>query len=94
MFDTLQKQNATWGAYRDIMNPALMYLSGIWFLNAGDYMDAETYLKRAVGMTPKNSFIATDLKLAEKNQNQIIQPGFSLNLGLHQCCAKKQYLCR
>lgn len=66
LFDTLQKQNATWGAYRDIMNPALMYLSGIWFLNAGDYMDAETYLKRAVGMAPKNSFIATDLKLAEK----------------------------
>lgn len=65
LFDKIQQENATWGAYTDIMNPALMYLSGIWFLNSGDYTDAETYLKRAVGMAPKNTYIATDLKSAE-----------------------------
>ena len=61
----LQQQNATWAAYRDIMNPALMYLSGIWFLNAGDYADAETYLKRAIGMTQNSAYIAADLAAAE-----------------------------
>ena len=29
---TLQNQNSQWAAYTDIMNPALMYLSGVWFL--------------------------------------------------------------
>ena len=61
----LQEQNATWAAYTDIMNPALMYLSGIWFLNAGDFNDAETYLKRAVGMTQNASYVTTDLAAAE-----------------------------
>ena len=64
----LQKRNAQWAAYTDIMNPALMYLSGIWFLNNGDFNDAETYLKRATGMVPNNSWIKTDLNLAENNQ--------------------------
>ena len=64
----LQKRNAQWAAYTDIMNPALMYLSGIWFLNNGDFNDALDYLRRANGMTPNNSFIETDLKLAESNQ--------------------------
>ena len=62
----LESDNTTWTAYRDIMNPALMYLSGIYFLNNGEFSDAETYLKRASGMMPNNSFIASDLKYAEK----------------------------
>lgn len=64
----LQKRNSQWAAYTDIMNPALMYLSGIWFLNSGDFNDAETYLKRAAGMAPNNSFVATDLALATENK--------------------------
>ena len=64
----LQQQNSTWAAYTDIMNPALMYLSGIWFLNGGDYSDAQTYLKRAAGMSQNNSYVEADLNLAEKNQ--------------------------
>jgi len=47
------------------MNPALMYLSGIYFLNDGDFATAETYLKRANGMMPNNEFIKTDLRLAQ-----------------------------
>ena len=68
LMSTLQQQNATWAAYRDIMNPALMYLSGIWFLNSGDFNDATTYLKRAVGMVQNNSYIADDLQLAESKK--------------------------
>ncbi len=67
LMSELDRAKSTWGAYRDIMNPALMYLSGIWFLNAGDFSDAETYLKRAAGMVQNNSFIALDLDLAQKN---------------------------
>ena len=65
---TLQNQNSQWAAYTDIMNPALMYLSGVWFLNAGDFNDAVDYLKRANGMAQSNKFITTDLSLAEHNQ--------------------------
>lgn len=68
LMSKLQSQNSTWSAYTDIMNPALMYLSGIWFLNSGDYSDAETYLKRANGMAENNSFVKTDLKLSENKQ--------------------------
>ena len=68
LMSTLKQQNSTWAAYTDIMNPALMYLSGIWFLNAGDYSDARTYLQRATGMASGNSFIKTDLNLAENNK--------------------------
>ncbi len=58
-------QNVNWTAYRNIMNPALMYLSGIYFLNMGEFDDATTYLRRANGMMPENNFIARDLKNAE-----------------------------
>ena len=68
LFSTLKNQNAQWAAYTDIMNPALMYLSGIWFLNSGDFNDAETYLKRANGMAQNSSFVATDLSLATQKQ--------------------------
>ena len=61
----LRNENSKWTAYRDIMNPALMYLSGIYFLNNGDFSDAKTYLSRANGMVPKNTFVAQDLKNAE-----------------------------
>lgn len=62
---TLKDENSKWTAYRDIMNPALMYLSGIYFLSAGDFSDAQTYLSRANGMVPENAFINQDLKLSE-----------------------------
>ena len=61
----LRNENSKWTAYRDIMNPALMYLSGLYFLNTGDFNNAKTYLSRANGMMPKNSFIVKDLKNAE-----------------------------
>ena len=64
----LNEENSQWNAYRDIMNPALMYLSGIYFLNNGDYSDAELYLKRANGMMPENQSIIRDLKLAESKK--------------------------
>ncbi len=82
----LYDDNAHWAAYRDIMNPALMYLSGIYFLDAGEFSDAETYLSRANGMMPKNSFIKQDLKLAESKtrpQNTVwvfIEDGFAPKL--------------
>ena len=63
----LRNQNSRWTAYRDIMNPALMYLSGIYFLNDGDFGNAETYLKRANGMMPENRFIKTDLAAAQQH---------------------------
>ena len=79
-------KNEQWVAYRDIMNPALMYLSGIYFLNNGDFADAKTYLGRANGMMPNNSFIARDLKLAESKQRPqntvwvFIEDGFAPKL--------------
>jgi len=61
----VQIDNSKWTAYRDIMNPALMYLSGIYFLDVGEFDDAVTYLKRANGMVPENNFISRDLGMAE-----------------------------
>ena len=80
------KQIERWAAYRNIMNPALMYLSGIYFLNAGDFSDAKTYLERAYGMVPDNKFIVYDLNLAEQKtrpQNTVwifIETGFAPKL--------------
>ena len=65
--EILDKNTLDWFAFSDIMNPALMYLSGIYFLNDGDFDNAITYLKRANGMMPENSFIKTDLELAQKH---------------------------
>ena len=64
--DFIDKNSNDWLAFRDIMNPALMYLSGIYFLNAGDFDNATLYLKRANGMTPDNKYIKQDLELAQK----------------------------
>jgi hypothetical protein len=63
----LNKNQADWAAFSDIMNPALMYLSGIYFLNDGDFATAETYLKRANGMAPENTAIKSDLKNAQNH---------------------------
>ena len=63
----INKNQSDWMAFSDIMNPALMYLSGIYFLNDGDFATAEIYLKRANGMMPDNAFIQKDLELAQKH---------------------------
>lgn len=63
----IDKNTADWVVFNDIMNPALMYLSGIYFLTSGDFENAQTYLKRASGMMPNNTFIKQDLELAEKH---------------------------
>ena len=62
----IDKNQSDWLAFRDIMNPALMYLSGIYFLNDGDFDNATTYRKRANGMVPDNKYIKQDLELAQK----------------------------
>lgn len=62
----IDKNSKDWLAFSDIMNPALMYLSGIYFLNDGDFDNAITYLKRADGMMPNNKYIKQDLELAQK----------------------------
>lgn len=64
----LDTGNSVWTAYRDIMNPALMYLSGIYFLTSGDFVDAQTYLDRAAGMEAANPFIKQDAELAKKHE--------------------------
>ena len=64
--EIIDKNTNDWLAFTDIMNPALMYLSGIYFLNDGDFDNAILYLKRASGMVPENTFIKADLDLAQK----------------------------
>ena len=84
--EIIDKNTADWFAFTDIMNPALMYLSGIYFLNDGDFDNAITYLKRANGMMPENSFIQKDLELAQKRIKpthttwQFIDTGFAPRL--------------
>ena len=65
LMKTLNAENSGWAAFRNIMNPALMYLSGVFFLNTGKFEDAKLYLKRANGMMPNNGNIKTDLALAQ-----------------------------
>ena len=84
--EIIDKNTADWVAFSDIMNPALMYLSGIYFLNDGDFDNAITYLKRANGMMPENTFIQQDLELAQKRIKpknttwQFIETGFAPRL--------------
>jgi len=84
--EIIDKNTSDWFAFSDIMNPALMYLSGIYFLNDGDFDNAITYLKRANGMMPENTFIKTDLELAQKRIKpkhttwQFIETGFAPRL--------------
>lgn len=62
--ERLDSENSQWRAFRDIMNPALMYLSGLYFLNVGDYANAKTYLRRADGMAGNNKYVKSDLHAA------------------------------
>lgn len=62
--ERLDSENSQWRAFRDIMNPALMYLSGLYFLNTGDYANAKTYLRRADGMAGDNKYVKSDLRAA------------------------------
>ena len=84
--DFIDKNTGDWLAFREIMNPALMYLSGIYFLNSGDFDNATTYLKRANGMMPENKFIKTDLDMAQKRIKpknttwEFIETGFAPRL--------------
>jgi len=84
--EIIDKNTADWVVFSDIMNPALMYLSGIYFLNDGDFDNAITYLKRANGMMPENTFIKQDLEMAQKRivpKNttwQFIDSGFAPRL--------------
>lgn len=63
--EALAVSTANWSAYGDIMNPALTYLSGLYFLNIGETENARQYFARASGMVPENDFIKTDLTTAE-----------------------------
>lgn len=62
-----------WRGYKDYMNPYTTYLSGLYFLldanGISDFETASTYMKRASGMAPKNSFVRSDLRQAEKSAN-------------------------
>ncbi|MBR1380529.1 MAG: hypothetical protein IJ560_02985 [Alphaproteobacteria bacterium] len=62
--ENIRNENSQWAAYADIMNPALTYLAGIYFLADHDWANAETYLGRADGMTQNTQCIATDLSMA------------------------------
>ncbi len=55
-----------WNAYSEIMNPALMYLSGLFYLNTDEYEMARQYFSRASGMLPENKIIKSDLKSANE----------------------------
>lgn len=63
---SLAANTSTWAAYSDIMNPALTYLAGLYFLNNGEYENARQYLTRAAGMMPNNTYIKSDLAVAEQ----------------------------
>ncbi len=66
--DKLRDDNAQWKAFSDITNPALTYLSGLYFLNVAtdnsDWENARLYIKRASGMSSASA-IKSDLGLAE-----------------------------
>ncbi len=64
--DKINSENSQWLAFRNIMNPGLMYLSGIYFLNMGDFNNAKTYLARTDGMTGGAKPVAEDLAAARR----------------------------
>ena len=82
----INAENSQWAAFRDIMNPALMYLSGIYFLNMGDFSNAKTYLARTDGMTGGARPVTDDLGAARAGrtpQNTVwvfIEDGFAPRL--------------
>ncbi|MFC6671912.1 COG3014 family protein [Marinobacterium aestuariivivens] len=58
-----------WKTYPDFVNPYTDYLHGLYFTlssqDSDDYGKARHSLRRVAGMTPNNSAVATDLKVAE-----------------------------
>ena len=82
----INAENSQWAAFRDIMNPELRYLSGIYFLNMGDFSNAKTYLARTDGMTGGARPVADDLGAARAGrapQNTVwvfIEDGFAPRL--------------
>jgi len=86
----LAGENAQWNAYKDIMNPALTYLAGIYFLNfakdESDYENARVYFSRAAGMAPDAGFIKKDLAAAQNRRTPngvawvFIESGFAPKL--------------
>lgn len=84
--DELQSNLVHWNAYSDIMNPALTYLSGLYYLNIGEFENARQFFARSLGMMPKNTFIKSDLRAAEdglKPENTVwifIETGFAPRL--------------
>ena len=84
--EKINNEFSKWNSYFDIMNPALTYISGLYFLNKGENENARQYLSRTVGMVPNNNFVKEDLKLAEQNKSPkniawlIIETGFAPRL--------------
>ena len=84
--EEIKNEFSKWNSYFDIMNPALTYISGLYFLNKGESENARQYLIRTVGMVPNNNFIKQDLKFAEENKIPdntawiIIETGFAPKL--------------
>lgn len=84
--DKLKTNTSQWTAYSDIMNPALTYLAGLYFLNIGESENARQYLVRASGMVPNNSYIKSDLQSAENGMKPtntawiFIETGFAPRL--------------
>ena len=86
----LREDNAQWASFSDIMNPALTYLSGLYFLNyaetLSDFETARTYLARANGMVPGNEYVRSDLALAAAGNRPVniawvfIESGFAPRL--------------
>jgi hypothetical protein len=86
----MRRENAQWESFSDIMNPALTYLAGIYFLNfarnPNDFETARIYLSRADGMVPGNTFIRQDLAAARERRAPVnttwifIESGFAPKL--------------
>ena len=66
--EEINNEFSKWNSYFDIMNPALTYISGLYFLNKGENENARQYLSRTFGMVPNNEFVKEDLRLAEQNK--------------------------
>ena len=64
------KEFARWNGYANFVNPYVTYMSGLFFMtnahSSSDYENASNYMKRVSGMVGKNSFVKSDLRLANK----------------------------
>ncbi|MCL2538375.1 MAG: hypothetical protein FWF34_00100 [Alphaproteobacteria bacterium] len=87
---SLRNENSQWESFSDIMNPALTYLAGIYFLNIAqtnsEWEDARIYLARTNGMMPRNEFVRADLTAAQNRRTPdgiawvFIESGFAPKL--------------